>query len=202
MLMWWVTKRFEGQLSSGKAYSGIPGGCSRRPGFRFCSRRWLARHAKISFELSRIQKFRQPPANAAPCTGHHAVVGAGVDRLCALLSGFGSLYEMLMHPGDTALTNRRSACELAAGGRCIVRCSPSSCTAASVLYRLAVVGWFEGEIESDARDVSAVQWAITIFSLDARTETHPGGIHEARPRAPRSLGERYVPTHVSAPGKN
>src|SRR5580765_1496439 len=41
-------------------------GCSRRPGFVSVRAPWLARHAKISCELSRIQKFRQPPANAAP----------------------------------------------------------------------------------------------------------------------------------------
>ena len=63
--MWWVTKMFEGQFILGKAYSGIVAAVVALVSFHVRAP-WLARHAKISCELSRIQKFRQPPANAAP----------------------------------------------------------------------------------------------------------------------------------------
>ena len=62
--MWWVTKMFEGQFILGKAYSGIVAAVVAVVSFLFVLHGLLAMR-KFPGELSRIQKFRRPPENAA-----------------------------------------------------------------------------------------------------------------------------------------
>ena len=143
--MWRITKMFEGYFVFGRAYPAIVS----------C----VVGLVSVMFVLHAALAMRKFPANYRQYRnfrGHLRMLRHEDTTLwwVQVVTGFAlfflasvHLYQMLVHPGISARTNPPIACGAGAGGRSIwCCCSPSSCTAASGLYRLAVKwGWFEGD---------------------------------------------------------
>ena len=184
--MWWVTKMFEGQFILGKAYSGIVAAVVALVSFMFVLHGLLAMR-KFPGNFQEYKSF----ASHRKMLRHEDTTLWWVQAWTGFALFFLAsvhLYQMLMHPGRHR--------PLRVGGARVERplvaavSGPVVCRRAARRRRSLPVGGQVGLVrrersESDTHDAQAAQVGNHDVFPDART-AHTGGLHEARPRAPRS----------------